>query len=147
MKDIDVSECCYLINHDPPKGQGNWCGAIHKGACKVYSKDCEYNENCYYKQLKRLEQENKQLKEEIEKLKTAEKQLELIKWLGKSKNGFGLFNDGTEGLSCHCDFNWEWFRKDFYAEDFDSALAGLINSLWQDMTKEEKEVLRGILRT
>ena len=57
------------MNYDPPKGQGNWCGAIHKGACKVYSQDCEYNENCYYKQLKRLEQENKQLKEEIEDLK------------------------------------------------------------------------------
>lgn len=69
MEDIDVSECCYLINYDPPKGQGNWCGAIHKGACKIYSKDCKYNENCYYKQLKRLEQENKQLKEEIEELK------------------------------------------------------------------------------
>ena len=76
---------------------------------------------------------------------TAEKQLELIKWLGKSKNGFGFFNDGTEGLSCHCDFNWEWFRKDFYAEDFDSALVGLINSLWQDLTEEEKQQVRGIL--
>ena len=69
MEDIDVSECYYLINYDPPKGQGNWCGAIHKGACKIYSKDCKYNENCYYKQLKRLEQENKQLKEEVEELK------------------------------------------------------------------------------
>jgi hypothetical protein len=76
---------------------------------------------------------------------TAEKQLELIKWLGKNKNGFGLFNDGTEGLSCHCDFHWEWFRKDFYAEDFDNALAGLINSLWQDLTEEEKQQVKGIL--
>ena len=57
---------------------------------------------------------------------TAEKQLELIKWLGKSKNGFGLFNDGTEGLSCHCDFHWESLDESFYAEDFDNALAGLI---------------------
>ena len=76
---------------------------------------------------------------------TAEKQIELIKWLSKSKNGFGFFNDGTEGLSCHCDFNWEWFRKDFYAEDFDNALAGLINSLWQDLTEEEKQQVKGIL--
>lgn len=78
---------------------------------------------------------------------TAKKQIELIKWLGKSKNGFGVFNDGTEGLSCHCDFHWEWFRKDFYAEDFDNALAGLINNLWQDLTEEEKEDISGILRT
>ena len=76
---------------------------------------------------------------------TAEKQIELIKWLGKNKNGFGVFNDGTEGLSCHCDFNWEWFRKDFYTEDFDNALAGLINSLWQDLTEEEKQQVKGIL--
>ena len=26
---------------------------------------CKYNDNCYYKQLKRLEQKNKELKEEI----------------------------------------------------------------------------------
>lgn len=82
MKDIDVSECCYLINYDPPKGQGNWCSAIHKGACKVYSKDCEYNENCYYKQLKRLEQENKQLKEEIEEYMKSGGQMKLTYQLG-----------------------------------------------------------------
>ena len=74
-----------------------------------------------------------------------EKQIELIKWLSKTKNGFGLFDDGTEGLSCHCDLHWEWFRKDFYAEDFDNALAGLINSLWQDLAEEEKQQVKGIL--
>lgn len=76
---------------------------------------------------------------------TAEKQLELVKWLGKNKNGFGYFNDGATGLSCHCDFNWEWFDKDFYAEDFDNALAGLINSLWQDLTEEARKQVREIL--
>lgn len=76
---------------------------------------------------------------------TAEKQLELIKWLSKGKNGFGVFNDGTEGLSCHCDFNWEWFNKDFYAEDFDNALSGLINTLWQDLTEEERKQIKEIL--
>lgn len=75
MRNVDVSECCYLINYDPPKGQGTWCGAIHKGACKVYSADCKYNENCYYKQLKRLEQENAELKAENEQLKE-----EILKW-------------------------------------------------------------------
>lgn len=66
---VNVAECFYFIDHTPPKGQGDWCGAIHKGACKVYSKDCEYNKDCYYKQLKRLEQENKELKEENALLK------------------------------------------------------------------------------
>ena len=60
--------CHYFIDHTPPKWQGDWCGAIHKGACKVYSKDCEYNKGCYYKQLKRLEQENAELKAENERL-------------------------------------------------------------------------------
>lgn len=76
---------------------------------------------------------------------TAEKQIELIKWLGRNKNGFGFFNDGTEVLSCHCDFHWEWFDKDFYAEDFDNALAGLINSFWHNLTEEEQQQIRGIL--
>lgn len=66
---VDVAGCFYFIDHTPPKGQGDWCGAIHKGACKVYSKDCEYNKDCYYKQRKRLEKENKELKEENERLK------------------------------------------------------------------------------
>lgn len=76
---------------------------------------------------------------------TAEKQLELIKWLGRNKNGFGFFNADTKILSCHCDFHWEWFDKDFYAEDFDNALAGLINSFWHNLTEEEQQQIRGIL--
>ena len=73
------------------------------------------------------------------------KQLELIKWLGRNKNGFGFFNADTKILSCHCDFHWEWFNKDFYAEDFDNALAGLINSFWHNLTEEEQQQIRGIL--
>ena len=66
---VNVAGCFYFIDHTPPKGQGDWCGAIHKGACKVYSKDCEYNPNCYYKQLKRLKQENKQMKSALEEIR------------------------------------------------------------------------------
>lgn len=47
---------------------------------------------------------------------TAEKQLELIKWLSE---------DDTE--------------------KFEEALSGLINDLWQDLTDQEKEEIRGIL--
>lgn len=77
---------------------------------------------------------------------TPNKQIELIKWLGRNKNGFGFFNDGTKILSCHCHFGWECFDNDFYAEDFGNALAGLINQLWQDLTEEEKEQIREILK-
>lgn len=54
---INVSKCCYVIDYDPPEGQGTWGGAIHKGACRVYSKDCKDNPNCYFKQLARKTQE------------------------------------------------------------------------------------------
>ena len=66
---VDVVECFYFIDHTPPKGQGDWCGAIHKGACKVYSKDCEYNKDCYYKQLQRLKQENEKLRKALEEIR------------------------------------------------------------------------------
>ena len=99
--------------------------------------------NCNIKKYRLLDRDNK-LKWVYPPF-TAEKQIELIKWLGKNKNGFGLFDDGTEGLSCQCDFYWEWFRNDFYAEDFDNALAGLINSLWQDLTDADKAQIKEIL--
>lgn len=75
---------------------------------------------------------------------TAEKQIELIKWLSKSKNGFGFLSDGYTS-SCHCDFDCEWFEENFYAEDFDNALSGLINNLWQSLTSEEKQQIKEIL--
>ena len=69
---VDANECkCYpviaegcefFIDHDPPSEQGTWGGAIHKGACKIYSKDCKYNNNCHFKQLARKTQECKLLK-------------------------------------------------------------------------------------
>ena len=62
---VDVSECVYFIGHEPPSEQGTWGGAIHKGACKIYSKDCKYNNNCYFKQLARSTQRIKDLEERI----------------------------------------------------------------------------------
>lgn len=69
---INVSKCCYIIDYDPPEWQGTWGGAIHKGACKVYSKDCKDNPNCHFKQLARKTQECEELKEEISKLQLNE---------------------------------------------------------------------------
>lgn len=50
---VDVAGCCKCYNVE----QKILCGA---------SGICANNPNCYYKQLKRLEQENKKLKEEIQ---------------------------------------------------------------------------------
>lgn len=66
---IDVSGCNYIIDQDPPETRGTWGGAIHKGACKIYSKDCEHNPDCYFKQLARKTQEYKQKEKELKELK------------------------------------------------------------------------------
>lgn len=66
---IDVVDCNYIIDHDPPKTRGTWGGAIHKGACKIYSKDCKHNPDCYFKQLTRKTQECEELKRKVELMK------------------------------------------------------------------------------
>lgn len=62
---INVVDCNYIIDHDPQKKQGTWGGAIHKGACKIYSKDCKHNPDCYFKQLAHKTQECEELKERV----------------------------------------------------------------------------------
>lgn len=62
---INVTDCNYIIAYDPPKEQGTWGSAIHKGACKIYSKDCKYNSNCYFKQLAHSEARVKELEEKL----------------------------------------------------------------------------------
>lgn len=59
---INVTNCNHIIAYDPPPEQGTWGGAIHKGACKIYSKDCKYNPDCDYKQLARKTQECEELR-------------------------------------------------------------------------------------
>lgn len=85
---------------------------------------------------------------------TAEKQLELIKWLGKLDGKLEIF----------CTYNKEKFIFNFYFnrktnknpdpkysysnllnEDFEILIASLINNLWQDLTEEEKQQVKGIL--
>ena len=58
---------------------------------------------------------------------TAEKQLNLIKWL--------LFSKWWMSLKC-CQF----------APKFDERLAELISDIWQDLTKTEQEEIRKILK-
>jgi len=49
---IDVSECSYYNKDNEP-----YC-------CEVWDNECEA-QNCYFKQLKRLQKENEKLKEKI----------------------------------------------------------------------------------
>ena len=74
---------------------------------------------------------------------TADKQLELTKWLIQyvgefyvSFTAFGTLKD------------WEMLydlKFSVHRNSFEECLAGFINSLWQDLTSEEKEQIRRIL--
>ena len=70
---VDVKECIFYIDHNPPEGSGTWGGAIHKGACKLNSTACKHTPQCFikrlYKQLKRKEQECEELKKEKAEIK------------------------------------------------------------------------------
>lgn len=79
---------------------------------------------------------------------TAEKQIELIKWIAKKKfvvydNLGGLFMGimptYNEELGIVCK------NKAMNIDFFEEALAKLINSLWQNLTSEEKQQIKEIL--
>lgn len=74
---------------------------------------------------------------------TAEKQLELIKFLIKNYEGidiskrinrFNFLVDNATFIGCH--------HND---KSFEESLAGVINKLWADMSEEEKQQVKGIL--
>ncbi len=72
---------------------------------------------------------------------TAEKQLELIKWLVRNQDIFKI--------TYHREFLWcsgvEWVESGCY-EEFEESLADLLNNLWQSLTEEEKEQIRSVLK-
>ena len=82
---------------------------------------------------------------------TAEKQLELIKWLMCKKQTIQVElrlyeNDYCISHITECEHNdaveyVETGRKN----TFDEALADLVNELWQDLTKEERKQIKEIL--
>ena len=86
---------------------------------------------------------------------TAEKQIELIKWLAKKNYG-----DYTSSLLINITDDRIYFSagakpKNYVIEvlydsnkciDFKNALAGLIIDLWQDQTEAEREEIRKILK-
>lgn len=87
---------------------------------------------------------------------TAEKQLELIKLLARKDYGNYAesllisirddYNYLSVGITT--DFGSECFYEDFTFDNkqFDEAIAGLINKLWQDLTDKEKEQIKEILK-
>lgn len=71
---------------------------------------------------------------------TAEKQIELIKWLAKSKSDITIcYSNATERFAIS--------KRGGYcvSEDFATALAIKINLLWQDLTDAEKAQIKEIL--
>ena len=86
---------------------------------------------------------------------TAEKQIELIKWLARKDYGnyaeslLISIRDGYNYLSVGIttDFGSECFYEDFTFDNkqFDEAIAGLINKLWNKLTDEERKQIKNIL--
>lgn len=71
---------------------------------------------------------------------TAEKQIELIKWLIRK----------YKDISVQHQLNLFYINiRDIYTGmvhiEFDETIAGLINNLWQSLTEEEKQQVKGIL--
>lgn len=69
---------------------------------------------------------------------TAEKQLELIKWLTINR-GFKSDYDEKEWGLC------TYYIGGYYRETFEEALANLLNELWQDLTDKEQQQIKEIL--
>lgn len=73
---------------------------------------------------------------------TAEKQLKLIKWLGDTDyyiNNIYKTTDTKEYCIENCYY-------DMQSDKFEETLAKLINKMWQNLTDQEKEEIRNILK-
>ena len=71
---------------------------------------------------------------------TAEKQIELIKWIAENKEECRITYEK--------EYKWctqtDW-QSSFCYENFEESLAGLINNLWQDLTEDEQNEIKNIL--
>ena len=75
---------------------------------------------------------------------TAEKQLELIKWLCQNTYRnylFIKFNFTNYYWQIECNMS-----DSDRVDNFSEALASVCNNLWQDLTEEEKEQIRSVLQ-
>ena len=71
---VPVQDCCYFDYENDG----------YKDSCYIHQNECSA-QNCYYKQLKRKEQECKELKVEVKKQKEIVKEYEQ-RWL----NSYGI---------------------------------------------------------
>ena len=72
---------------------------------------------------------------------TAEKQLHLIKWLSNKADHIDIHYDRYKGL-----FNIQTGMGGLYVcNEFEQALASRVNIIWQDLTEEEQQQVKGIL--
>ncbi len=72
---------------------------------------------------------------------TAEKQIELIKWSAQKEPKVEIGYSSVYGYWVENPTDTRYY----FGEQFDNALASLINNLWQDLTEEEKQQVKGIL--
>lgn len=79
---------------------------------------------------------------------TAEKQIELIKWLARQNfvvcKNLGGWHTGINPTYDE-DFGITCSKRATNLGSFEYALAGLINNLWQDLTPEDKTSIKNIL--
>lgn len=71
---------------------------------------------------------------------TAEKQLELIKWLANKFSFFAIEYSSQEWSSSN------GLISGYYKKTLEESIADYINSLWQDLTEEEKQQIKDILQ-
>lgn len=76
---------------------------------------------------------------------TAEKQLELIKWLAKTYELSINWDKQYFAIRNYYDNRRLYHSVCGYEVPFEETLAYLINRIWQDLTDQEKEEIRGIL--
>lgn len=76
---------------------------------------------------------------------TAEKQLELIKWLIQ-KNFYDerIIRSNYEKTYFYCSYLYDYCESEYF-EKFEEALANVINYFWQDLTEEERKQIKEIL--
>lgn len=115
--------------------------------CKIKKQQtCSHSDTCYNGSLNECEGCNAYQYPEF----TAEKQLELIKWLCKTRDfAFeGIFINDIYYLSCRQTKNintGKYYISNVENKKFEDALAGLINVMWQDLTDTEKAEIKRIL--
>lgn len=72
---------------------------------------------------------------------TAEKQIELIKWLANTEHYIQSISMIYGGKKYYVENE----RYNGIASSFEEALAEVVNELWRDLTEEEKQQVKGIL--